>query len=268
MPTLRAAYAGELQFFRSFYCLAIAVIVTARIRHHLRFVRARGPARRRPRLLGIVAMPRLAELGVGVAGWVLIGSLIAGAAYVSAAALAVAALSSLFYFAQIIDLPEIRRKANTVPVILGLLAVSGSVQAVDSPIESAALLLVELVIVQIYFSAGLTKLRTSGLAWADGRTLRSWLLHYHLRDGNRAALALASRGGVCRVAAVSILLFELTFWMVIPFPKLTVPYLLAASAFHLATATLMRIHYWLFLGPAYLVFVPLLFRQTATLLYG
>jgi hypothetical protein len=66
-------------------------------------------------------------------------------------------------------------------------------------------------------------------------------------------------------AAVSILLFELTFWIVIPFPALTAPYLLAALAFHLATAMLMRIHYWLFLGPAYLVFAPLLFRQAATL---
>ncbi len=213
--------------------------------------------RRSPRLLGMAPMPRLAALGTGAAGCVLIASVVTGAAYSSPAALTVAALASLFYFAQVIDLPEIRRKANTVPVILGVLAVSGSALA-DSRIGCAALFLVELVIVQIYFAAGLTKLRTAGLAWIDGRTLRSWLLYYHLRDGNRAALALASRLGVCRLAALSVLLFELTFWMVIPFPALIVPYLLAALTFHLATALLMRIHYWLFLGPAYLVFAPLL----------
>lgn len=213
-------------------------------------------------------MPRFTQLGAGVVGCVLITSLVMDATFVSSAALGIAALSSLFYFAQVIDLPEIRRKANTVPVILGILAVSGSAQEVDSPIGCTALLVVELVVVQIYFSAGLMKLRTSGLAWVDGRTLRSSLVHSHLRDGNRAALALAAHLGVCRVAAISLLLFELTFWMVIPFPALTAPYLLAALAFHLATAMLMRIHYWLFLGPAYLVFAPLLFRQAATVVHG
>ena len=254
---------GEtLHLFGSLYCTAIAAIVAIRFPHHVRFVRARGSARRRPRFLGLVTTPRLGPFGTGAVGAVLISSLAASVALRSSAALAVAAVAALLYFAQLIQLPEVRRKANTIPVILGLVSLSLAARADASPrLASALLLLIEIIVVQVYLSAGLAKLRASGLAWLDGRTLRSWLVHYHLRDGNRAALAFASSEGACRLASFAIVSFELTFWIVVPFPVLTLPYLAAAFAFHLATATLMRIHYWLFFGPAYLVFLLPLLRR-------
>jgi len=51
-----------------------------------------------------------------------------------------------------------------------------------------------------------------------------------------------------------VLAFELTFGLIVIFPGLTWWYVIAAIAFHIGTAAVMRVDYWKYMGPVYLVF--------------
>lgn len=253
---MSAAFRDPLEVFRSLYCLTLAAFVLGRLPWDFRFLRGHGESRALPRLFCRFVLPR-----VSTAPWlavciVFVALLAAGGLDMApAASLPLAALGALFHFAQLADCPVVHRKANTVPVILVLLAASALPTGADPALVSAVMCnVVKLLIAQVYFSAAVSKLRESGWRWADGRTLRSWLAYCHLRDRSALTLRLAARPRLCRAAATFTLGFELTFWLVIPFPSLAWIFLPAAVAFHGATAVLMRIHYWYYLGPAYLVF--------------
>lgn len=245
-----------LEVFRCFYCGTLAALVLVRLPSDFRFLRHRGEARETPRLFGLFALPRIAP------SWWLAGGLILVALLASAsldvapvATLFLASISALFHFAQLADSPVVHRKANTVPVILALLGAATLSGTDVAAISNTTRMIIKLVVAQVYLSAGLTKLRDSGWRWSDGETLRYWFAYYHLRDGHPLLLALAGSRRSCRIAATFTLLFELTFWLVIPFPWLAWIYLPGALFFHVATARLFRIHYWIYFGPAYLIFL-------------
>ncbi len=241
----------------AFYCAWIGLAIAAQLPRHARFVRVW----RRPEsvaFLGLLRMPRLPGAWFVALGVALALDLVASAAGLTLAALGLlgAAIGAAFYFAQVIAVPEVRRKANSVPVILLLCGVACLAPADHAAhISSACLLTIKVVVAQIYFSSGVMKLRRSGLAWANGITLRSTLATYVLATGSRPALWLAGRPRACKAAAIVVLGFELTFWIVIPFPGLAWLYLPLGGAFHLWTALTMRIHYWIYLLPAYAVFL-------------
>lgn len=242
---------ASLEHFRAAYAAAIALAVAVQFPAHARWVPRRASERAMPRLLGVWAMPQLGLAGFTGTAVTLVAGLAAGALdRWTGPALLAAAMASLLYFAQVIDLPTVRRKPNTVPIILLLLAA-----AAFAPGRAEwCLLLIKLAIAQIYLSSALAKLRQSGLAWAEGSRLRMTLLRYRLRDGSRAAEWLARRPAACRAASGLVFAFELTFWLVIPFPALAWVWLPIGVAFHAGTAVLMRIHYWIYLVPAYFVF--------------
>ncbi len=250
---------AELDHFRVLYCAWLAVAVLAQLRGHVRFVRFRATARSVARLLNRVPLPHLCAgmflgLGFGLAASLGVGA-IPGSNPVLP--LLIAGVGALIYFAQVVEIPAVRRKANTVPIILLLVGAAYLAPAETAErIACACFFTLKLVVAQIYVSSGFTKLRKSGLRWADGESLRMWLVHYHLRNGSRAALALARHHWASRFSAGVVLMFELTFWLMIPFPRLAWVYLPLGIIFHLGTAVLMRIHYWIYLFPAYLMFIP------------
>lgn len=254
---MSAAFTGDpLDLFRSLYCLTLAVILLGRLRADSAFMRLQPEMRPLPRLLGRWALPRLAAGPWLASVLMLVALLVAvGLGLPSAVALVAASALSLLHFAQLAGAPTVHRKANTIPVLLALFAASMVPGTADpATVSSAVRTTAKLLIAQIYFSAGLCKLRASGWRWADGVSLQRWLAYYHLRDGSALTLKLAASRGLCRLAAGLALGFELTFWLVIPFPVLEWVYLPAALCFHVATAWLLRINYWIYLGPAYLVF--------------
>ncbi len=249
---------AKLEYFSAAYAAWIMLAVLFQFPRHLRFVRAQGADRGRPALLGFTPMPRLSVTAFGAIGAVFAAGLLAVAILPGArpAALLVAAAAALLYFSQIIEIPAVRRKANTVPVILVLLGAALAVRPEQvEPAAAWSLFTIKLLVAQIYLSSGFVKLLNSGWRWADGATLRAKLVSSHLRFGGMVELALASRPVWCRVTAMTVLVFELTFWLVIPFPALAWIYLPLGLAFHTGTAVLMRIHYWIYVVPAYLVFV-------------
>ncbi|HWZ95171.1 MAG TPA: hypothetical protein VNW30_08260 [Opitutaceae bacterium] len=252
-------HSDPLAHFRFGYCLWLCVALVLQWRTHLRWVRVRGRERELPRLLDWLPMPRLETPGFALVGLALVASLATAAAPAEnmAWALLLASATALMYFAQLIELPDVRRKPNTVPVILLLLGLAGLAThgGESERIAWLCLLAVKILVAQIYFSSGLVKLRQAGWRWALAPNLRIILLRYHLRDDSKAALWLAHRPAACRAVAALVLVFELTFWLVIPFPALAWVYLPAGLIFHLGTAGLMRIHYWIYVVPAYFAFV-------------
>ena len=51
------------------------------------------------------------------------------------------------------------------------------------------------------------------------------------------------------------LIFEVSVVLILVFPALTPLYVVGGLLFHLATGLTMRIHYLIYLGPVYLVFM-------------
>ncbi len=250
----------DLVLFRSLYCGWIACVSLAGLPGHLRFVQRRGPEHPLPTLLGCIALPRLGPWAMVAVGVGMVACLIAVAVGVAPAlALAGAVAGALLYHAQVIDHPTVRRKVGSVIVILFLLWAAAWPAEPSGLVAWACLLGIKAVVAQMYLSSGVLKLRHSGWRWADGRTLRAWMLDYYFFHRSRGALWLAGSLPLCRVASIAVLFFELSFWLVIPFPALAWIYLPFGIAFHLGTAALMKIHYWIHTLPAYLVFVlPLL----------
>lgn len=247
-----------LDHFRGLYCAWIAALVLLRWRGDVRFVERHRGERTVPRFLSWAPLPHLRPVGVAMVGLGLCALLVVGAISDAAAgwALLAAAGGAVLYFAQVVDLPDVRRKANTVPLILLLVgAASLAAGTVADDVARMCRWTIQLVVAQMYFSSGLMKLRVSGRRWADGQTLRTWLVDYHLTHGGPTALWLAQRPRATRWVAGLTLVFELTFWLVIPFPVLGWIYLPLGLGFHLGTSFVLRIHYWRYVLPAYLAFV-------------
>ena len=112
---------------------------------------------------------------------------------------------------------------------------------------------IDLVYLQLsafYLSAGLSKLRYAGLAWADGYTLQ-----FHLLGGGRPlAEWMASSIWLCTAASVAVLFWELTFFLGIYRP-LRPFYLVGGFAFHVGTNVLMGIGFIPTMA-IYAIFVP------------
>ena len=92
------------------------------------------------------------------------------------------------------------------------------------------------------------------MAWFNGKYLQAYLLENYLWTDRTSALAVAGKPLLCVLMSTLTLVFELTFWVVIFFPKLIFLYVAIALLFHIGTLVTMRINYLKYLSPVYLVF--------------
>jgi hypothetical protein len=126
----------------------------------------------------------------------------------------------------------------------------GASAAAESAHARWPLLLVFAEIASFYCAAGVTKLRTSGFAWADGWTLQYLLL----MAGTPAGLWIAGSRSLCALLSSLVLTFELT--APLGLVSRLRPFVLAGgAAFHLGTTLLLHISFWPVVA-LYLVFVP------------
>ena len=111
------------------------------------------------------------------------------------------------------------------------------------------LLFIELA--SFYGSAGVTKLRRAGLAWADGYTLQ-----FHLLTKDTAAgVWVAQHLWLCAALSALVLVLELAFPLGIVFRRLRPLLLCGGALFHLGTTVLMNVTFWPVVA-TYLLFVP------------
>ena len=119
--------------------------------------------------------------------------------------------------------------------------------------------LIKLILALAYFGSGATKLKTSGILWADGYTLQAYFLMKHLEEEAWAGYWIAQYYWVCVALSACTLILELTF-IVVPFLSNRHPlmwfYVAAGLGLHIAIAVTMKIiHFLPFMGLTYLIFL-------------
>jgi vitamin K-dependent gamma-carboxylase-like protein len=157
----------------------------------------------------------------------------------------------LYHFAPletIIWTPNPYLRGLTIPC-LGLLffafadATGGASKTAVRPV--LPLRLTQTVFCSIYFFAGYAKLFWSGLAWMQGRNMRLYLLGLDQFLGlhTPVALRLAEWDGLCTAIAVSGLVFEIIFPIVLFVPASRRFFIPAAVFFHVANSMLFHVFF-------------------------
>ncbi len=159
--------------------------------------------------------------------------------------LAAALLAYFVHFPPIHGLGYIARTSNLIPVVLAILLVAPPEQ----------IMAVQLAVAAVYFSAGVAKLRASGLRWADGVALQGYMVQAYMWHEKPAALWISRRRWLCAGLSAVVLMWEVTFPAAIFFPHVVWIWVFVGVLFHISTSVLMRIHYWIYFGPAYFAFI-------------
>lgn len=114
--------------------------------------------------------------------------------------------------------------------------------------------LVLLILSQMYVSSAFHKLKKSDWKWGDGNSLKYYLNFHFLMYDDQLPLWLAQQPKwVLKVASISTLIFEGTFFLLLFFPALIPVYIAIGIGFHLFSLIIMRINYlrlviWSYLG--------------------
>ncbi len=114
--------------------------------------------------------------------------------------------------------------------------------------------LIKLSLALAYFGAGYCKVATSPL-WADGYTLQAFLMSKHLIIDCDAGAWVAQNYWLCLLLGIATLVLELTFYLVVFYPRLTWWYVAAAIGFHTSIYLTMRINFFPYYGLTFLIFL-------------
>ncbi len=114
--------------------------------------------------------------------------------------------------------------------------------------------LIKLTLALAYFGAGYCKIAANPL-WADGTTLQSYLMAKHLVIDSEPALWLAQSWWLCLLLGIATLALELTFFLIVFFPRLTWPYVVGVVLFHASVYVTMRINFFVYFGFTLLIFL-------------
>lgn len=151
---------------------------------------------------------------------------------------------------KVLSVDSLLRKPRTVEVPPGL-----SLLDYRGPHAGWPIKLIQWFFPLMYWSAFFGKVRV-GLDWANGYTLQYYMVHDSLRKGGlELAMWLSSHHDMILWAQVVILIFQATFFLVIPFPRLRWIFLPIGVLFHLANYWIFKADFpqWIVL---YAVFIP------------
>ena len=210
-----------------------------------------------PLVLGLFRIPNINSGSFIVCGVALFLSLVAAAlGMIPRVSIAIALVCYFLYFSQIISISYVNRKTNLIPIVLVVLLVSPSItRPLAEPAPEWPIVLIKICIVQMYLSAGIQKLRKCGLRWTNGIILQAYFLNHYLWGDMQGAIQIARNKPLCRILSILVLIFELTFWVILFVPALTYVYVVSGILFHLGTYVTMRINYMKYLMPVYTVFI-------------
>ncbi len=249
---------NHIRIFLTLFCSSLTVLLLVSLRQQWLFFNSRPAIIYSPPkpVLNRITLPQLNLFQFQLISIILIISLITAALGILPRLFILLALIFYFpYFGHIMHLEDVRRKTNLIPVILLILLVSPSIDASWlQPVPQWPLLLVKIALIQMYVSAAFQKLQRTGIRWANGRCLQAYLVEQYLWGDTENALRLAKKPLLCALASAMVLLFQLTIWMILFWPEMTIYYVLAGLIFHLGTAISMHINYIKYLTPVYMVF--------------
>ncbi len=109
-----------------------------------------------------------------------------------------------------------------------------------------------------YFGAGYCKVINSFL-WADGYTLQGYLFEKYLVLDNNLNVFLAQQYILCLLLSIGILVLELTFFVILFWPRLTWYYVIPGLMFHLFIFLTMNLNFLDRFALVYLIFVKTTF---------
>lgn len=107
-----------------------------------------------------------------------------------------------------------------------------------------------------YFGAGLGKIHTAGLSWMDGHTAQFRFLQYYVLFDARLGLLIAENFLLCKIVSIATVVFEISFPICIFVRRLEKIYLWASLLFLTMIYITMKINFFIFLAPVYIIFLP------------
>ena len=258
LDLFKPIHANTIALFAKLFSALWLVMLLVHFKQQLRFfktepIRISGNPQK---LLGIYQLPLISPAWFATFGLILLGSLLAITLGFLPRFFVLIALVCYFpYFNSIQSLAHIQRKTNLAAFVLLVLLVSPSLNTpLNLPTSNWEVLLIKIGMAQMYLSAGLHKLRSSGLKWANGAALQAYLAENHFWNGYKMGWLVAQHRGLCCALSVWALCFEFTFWLILFFPSLTVFYILCSFCFHLSVQLTVRVHYLIYLSPVYMIF--------------
>lgn len=204
--------------------------------------------------------------------WLLVGALLfAILGIFTRAALWIAFLSFLAYegtylgFTKPIDSQYVYHMSNLTAFVLGILAISpdtgnhgvvsllrGAPTAIAAPRWPRRAVIGAIAVA--YFGAGYCKMVESPL-WVDGYTLQGYMLDRAIRHDIDSAIWLASHYWLCVFLSVMTIVLELSWILVIFFPRLAWTHVPGGLLLHVSILLTMKIDFFQFFALNYLVFV-------------
>lgn len=243
--------------YQQSFCLCLALIVLFNLSKHKELIDSDvlflyGSAKK---VFNRIKIPQLTPRYFYFSGVILIISLLfAGIGIYTRFFLALALCFYFIYFSQLIVYEDVGRKTHMMPFMLGIFLIApGLEQPWISENVYWPLWMAKLVIVQMYVSAAIQKFKNTGFKWSDGNLLRDYLIAHDLWHGMPVARIVAQKLWLCRLLSTGVMLFQLSIWVILIWPELTIFYALVAISFHLSTSMIMRIHYLKYLSCSYIV---------------
>lgn len=127
-------------------------------------------------------------------------------------------------------------------------------RSAPEPTSVWPLQLIKLTLGLAYFGAGYCKIVAS-IFWADGHTLQAHLISKYLLIDSEIGLWVAQHFWLCLLLGVATLILELSFVLVVFYPRLTWLYVVGAMCFHLAIFLTMHINFFPYFGCTFLIFL-------------
>ena len=201
---------------------------------------------------GLLVIPRVAEttrhvLVVVLLSTLLFGAIAASDSLIFSLTFATSAMVSMLYFAQARTHGLVHNKADLVPVVLLLLAISSSSTTMCGNIR--------FLMGTVYFSSGIMKLRKTGIRWCQGINLKRMILQFMLElrqeKPNLLQTFLLKFNWLAVLSQIGVLSFELLFIVVVVYNNSMLLFVFGifGIGFHLITIYMTQIDFIRFWVP-------------------
>lgn len=181
--------------------------------------------------------------------------------------LIISLVSYFIYFSQVIDLGYIIRKSNLIPFFLLLLILTPELKKaklsalfsknISDDMVAWPIYFARALVCLVYFSSGINKILFGADGWADGGTLQNILISHFLWTDIDLGLTLANSPLLCQLLQYLVQVWEISFPLILIFPKLIRFYLCFGILFHLGTHITMDINYLKYFFVGYISFISI-----------
>ena len=259
MDFFKPIYPNHFLVFVKLFSLLLIIIILLNFQNQIRYLKTK-PIKvygEHQKLLNLFAIPSPNPTLYIIFGAIFIISLTAIFLGVHPSIFSFICLVLYFpIFNSVQSLDYIQRKTNLLPFVFLIFIFSSGIHLKYNSMSGVwEIILIKILIAQIYFSAGINKLKKGGTEWINGANLQAYFFENYLWNNRQITYEVAQRKNLCSAISLAVLFFELSFIIIVFLPNLTYIYLIFGLIFHCSTFVLMRINYLKYLSPVYLIFI-------------